>query len=99
MVHIHPADRAGKMCLELFDCEMDTSIRELKQKVRLLFKFCLPSLSSELQPLSCTLCRLRTLVKRPAGTPCHGRNRYQTSAAASSPILQTVNPSASADEW
>lgn len=34
MVHIRPADRAGKMCLELFDCEMDTSIRELKQKVR-----------------------------------------------------------------
>ena len=46
MVHIRPADRAGKMCLELFDCEMDTSIRELKQKVTLLFKICLSDLSS-----------------------------------------------------
>ena len=45
MVHIRPADRAGKMCLELFDCEMDTSIRELKQKVR-LFQNCLSTISS-----------------------------------------------------
>ena len=90
MVHIRPADRAGKMCLELFDCEMDTSIRELKQKVR-FFKLLVHFIFG-IQPLSCTLCRSRTTVKRPADTPCHGQHRYQTSAAACSSTLETVNP-------
>ncbi|CAK0738867.1 hypothetical protein CVIRNUC_001104 [Coccomyxa viridis] len=33
MVHIRPADRPGKRCFEIFDCEMDTGIRELKQMI------------------------------------------------------------------
>lgn len=33
MVHIRPGDRMGKPCLEVFECELNTSIKELKQKV------------------------------------------------------------------
>ncbi|KAK9917120.1 hypothetical protein WJX75_001067 [Coccomyxa subellipsoidea] len=33
LIHVRPADRPGEKCYELVDCGIDTSIKELKQKV------------------------------------------------------------------
>jgi hypothetical protein len=40
LIHVRPADRPGEKCYELVDCGIDTSIKELKQKVSLQYLLC-----------------------------------------------------------